>query len=228
MPSRDVTLSAVRLQSVCKSQAAFPHATVRCVSNVLRRVRSDIALQRTIDERHDSPQASLAARMRAVVVAQQRMTRREPGANYELRQALVDLASVAELIAEGLPAPVSTRRRARPIGTAGRSPQSIDRTIRNPCPACIMDRWLRSPRTTPLKPSPTRYGQRSSKPWRTVRRRRLNWRGRCRSRCQTSATTSAALHKLGAIALVRERQVRGAVEHTYTATVRLSLRQEPL
>jgi DNA-binding transcriptional ArsR family regulator len=37
-----------------------------------------------------------------------------------------------------------------------------------------------------------------------------------------------ALHKLGAIALVRERQVRGAVEHTYTATVRISLSQEPL
>jgi hypothetical protein len=36
------------------------------------------------------------------------------------------------------------------------------------------------------------------------------------------------LHKLGALALVRERQVRGAVEHTYTATVRISLKQEPL
>jgi DNA-binding transcriptional ArsR family regulator len=36
------------------------------------------------------------------------------------------------------------------------------------------------------------------------------------------------LHKLGAIALVRQRQVRGAVEHTYTATVRILLRQEPL
>ena len=37
-----------------------------------------------------------------------------------------------------------------------------------------------------------------------------------------------ALHKLGALALVRERQVRGAVEHSYTATVRISLQQEPL
>jgi DNA-binding transcriptional ArsR family regulator len=36
------------------------------------------------------------------------------------------------------------------------------------------------------------------------------------------------LHKLGAVALVRQRQVRGAVEHTYIATVRISLRQEPL
>jgi hypothetical protein len=36
-----------------------------------------------------------------------------------------------------------------------------------------------------------------------------------------------ALHKLGALALVRERHVRGAVEHTYTATVRIEIRQEP-
>jgi DNA-binding transcriptional ArsR family regulator len=36
------------------------------------------------------------------------------------------------------------------------------------------------------------------------------------------------LHKLGALALVRERQVRGAVEHTYTATARISLTQTPL
>jgi DNA-binding transcriptional ArsR family regulator len=37
-----------------------------------------------------------------------------------------------------------------------------------------------------------------------------------------------ALHKLGALALVREQQVRGAVEHYYTATVRIELRQELL
>jgi hypothetical protein len=30
------------------------------------------------------------------------------------------------------------------------------------------------------------------------------------------------LHKLGAIALVRQRQVRGVMEHVYTATVRES------
>jgi hypothetical protein len=36
------------------------------------------------------------------------------------------------------------------------------------------------------------------------------------------------LHKLGAVALVRQRHVRGAVEHIYTATVRISLDQEPL
>jgi hypothetical protein len=37
-----------------------------------------------------------------------------------------------------------------------------------------------------------------------------------------------ALHKLGALTLKRERQVRGAMEHTYTATVRIRLTQEPL
>jgi DNA-binding transcriptional ArsR family regulator len=37
-----------------------------------------------------------------------------------------------------------------------------------------------------------------------------------------------ALHKLGAVALVRQRHVRGAVEHTYTATVRITLSQAPL
>jgi len=37
-----------------------------------------------------------------------------------------------------------------------------------------------------------------------------------------------ALHRLGAIRLVRQRQVRGAVEHYYTASVRISLSQEPV
>jgi hypothetical protein len=34
-----------------------------------------------------------------------------------------------------------------------------------------------------------------------------------------------ALHKLGALAPVRERQVWGAVEHSCTATVRITLSQ---
>ena len=67
--------------------------------------RSDIAQQRDIDEARFSPQASLAARMKAVVVAQRRLCLREPDAGYELRHALVDLAAVAEIIADELPAP---------------------------------------------------------------------------------------------------------------------------
>jgi hypothetical protein len=35
------------------------------------------------------------------------------------------------------------------------------------------------------------------------------------------------LHKLGALTLVRQRQVRGALQHDYTATVKISLSQEP-
>ncbi len=35
-----------------------------------------------------------------------------------------------------------------------------------------------------------------------------------------------ALAKLGAITLVRQRQVRGATEHYYTAVVRISVHQE--
>jgi DNA-binding transcriptional ArsR family regulator len=37
-----------------------------------------------------------------------------------------------------------------------------------------------------------------------------------------------ALRQLGAIRLVRTRQRRGAIEHFYTASVRISLSQEPL
>jgi DNA-binding transcriptional ArsR family regulator len=37
-----------------------------------------------------------------------------------------------------------------------------------------------------------------------------------------------ALHELGAIRLVRTRQRRGAVEHLFTATVRISLTQTQL
>jgi hypothetical protein len=36
------------------------------------------------------------------------------------------------------------------------------------------------------------------------------------------------LEKLGASVQVRQRQVRGAMEHIYTATVRVTLKQEPL
>jgi hypothetical protein len=39
--------------------------------------RTDIDLQRIIDEPHHSRQAMIMARMRAVVVAQQRMSQRE-------------------------------------------------------------------------------------------------------------------------------------------------------
>ena len=51
--------------------------------------------------------------MRAVVVAQRRLWLREPDAGVELRQSLIDLAAVAELIAADLPTP---KRRPPPAG----------------------------------------------------------------------------------------------------------------
>jgi hypothetical protein len=70
-------------------------------------VRADIAQQRDIDENRFSPQASLNARMRAVVVAQRRL-RLRAGRRRGLRQSLIDLAAVAELIAADLPTPKGT------------------------------------------------------------------------------------------------------------------------
>lgn len=49
----------------------------------------------------------LRARMAAVADAQAAMARRELGAGYALRQSLVDLAAIAELLAGNLPAPTS-------------------------------------------------------------------------------------------------------------------------
>jgi hypothetical protein len=45
--------------------------------------------------------------MLAVDDAQKAFARREPAAEYALRQALVDLASAAELVADELPRPLS-------------------------------------------------------------------------------------------------------------------------
>jgi hypothetical protein len=43
--------------------------------------------------------------MRAVLAAQEALAAREQDAPYALRQALVDLAAIAELVADDLPAP---------------------------------------------------------------------------------------------------------------------------
>ena len=61
--------------------------------------------QKAIDRNWDGHQDVLHARMRAVVGAQEAMVRREPDALYALRQSLVDLAAISELVAEELPAP---------------------------------------------------------------------------------------------------------------------------
>ena len=67
--------------------------------------RRDITRQQAYDRNHDGQQGALLARMAAVVDAQQALTHREEGAGYALRQSLIDLAAIAELLADDLPAP---------------------------------------------------------------------------------------------------------------------------
>jgi hypothetical protein len=69
------------------------------------RVRRDVELQQVHDRNHDSRQDTLLARMRAVLAAQRALALREQHAAYVLRQALVDLAAIAELVADDLLAP---------------------------------------------------------------------------------------------------------------------------
>jgi hypothetical protein len=57
------------------------------------------------DRPHRGYQDRLRARMKAVIGAQQAVLRREPDAPYIFRQALIDLAASAELVAEQLPEP---------------------------------------------------------------------------------------------------------------------------
>lgn len=72
---------------------------------VSQRVRVDVAQQRQRDSNHTGYQGDLVARMGAVIGAQEALARREEGAPYALRQSLVDLAAVAELLADDLPPP---------------------------------------------------------------------------------------------------------------------------
>jgi hypothetical protein len=52
----------------------------------------------------------LVARMRAVLGAQQARAECEEDADFTFRQALIDLAAIAELIANELPAPEAVPR----------------------------------------------------------------------------------------------------------------------
>ena len=62
-------------------------------------------LQQLHDRNYDSHQDVLLARMRAVLVAQAALAAREHDAAYVLRQSLIDLAAIAELVADDLAAP---------------------------------------------------------------------------------------------------------------------------
>jgi hypothetical protein len=67
--------------------------------------RRHVEQQKVIDRPRKEHQSMLSARMRAVVDAHQATMQQEEGAAYAFRQSLIDLASVAELVAEELPAP---------------------------------------------------------------------------------------------------------------------------
>jgi hypothetical protein len=57
------------------------------------------------DRNHNGHQGALLARMGAVIGAQQALATHAEGAKPALRQALVDLAAISELLADDLPQP---------------------------------------------------------------------------------------------------------------------------
>jgi hypothetical protein len=74
------------------------------------RTRRDVELRIVRDRDFDAPQNALIARMAAVLAAQEAIRQRQVGAIPALRQALVDLAAAAELVAGELPAPDCTQQ----------------------------------------------------------------------------------------------------------------------
>ena len=75
-------------------------------------VRGEIECQQTLDRHWGNYQDSLQARLAAVLGARRAFMERQIGAQWELRQSLVDLASVCELLAEELPRPTAITRRS--------------------------------------------------------------------------------------------------------------------
>ena len=68
-------------------------------------LRDEVELQRQRDHDHGNTQILLLAGVKAALTAQQRLAAGEEHAACEFRQACVDLAAVAELLADDLPAP---------------------------------------------------------------------------------------------------------------------------
>jgi hypothetical protein len=81
-------------------------------------VRAEIETQQSLGHNRRSYQ-TLDARIRAVVSARRAFARRETGARWELRQSLIDLASVCELLAGELPRPRIPSVRAGVPGRKG-------------------------------------------------------------------------------------------------------------
>ena len=73
-----------------------------------RGVRLEIERQQQLDRHWQQYQGTLEARLAAVIGARAAFTHRELGAAPALRQSLVDLASVCELLAGELDPPSAT------------------------------------------------------------------------------------------------------------------------
>ncbi len=70
-------------------------------------VREEIIRQQRLDRHWQQYQDTLEARIAAVIGARRALSERQVGAEWALRQSLVDLASVCELLAAELPAPTA-------------------------------------------------------------------------------------------------------------------------
>ncbi len=68
-------------------------------------IRAEVEEQKLLDLRRGDRQSLLMARMGATVEAMRLVKLHESAATPALRQALIDLASVSELLASELPAP---------------------------------------------------------------------------------------------------------------------------
>ena len=79
-----------------------PRGATLCVVASAQR---DVQRQKSLDRNFQAHQDVLVARMGAVVAAQRAYAARETGSAWALRQSLIDLAAIAELLADGLPPP---------------------------------------------------------------------------------------------------------------------------
>lgn len=91
------------------SRTRHRHAYTRTVA-AQTRLRRNVAAQMVRDRDHRNWQDALVARMGAVLGAQQARADHEQDADFTFRQSLVDLAAIAELIADELPVPEAVPR----------------------------------------------------------------------------------------------------------------------
>jgi hypothetical protein len=68
-------------------------------------VRAEITRQQELDAQWGKYQDTLEARVAAVSRARRAFSERQVGAQWALRQSLIDLVSVCELLADELPPP---------------------------------------------------------------------------------------------------------------------------